>query len=400
MRREWILYSVLLVLSLGLAFQASRKDETVMAGEVPVVAISEEALTSITYRDSEHEVTAGRIASSDRYLLNYKVTIAPKSEKPKTVGSDLDGENLDEMAGDGHDHDHDHDHDAGQDANPDDDRVDPATSPSAGELPADAATPGTPMEAAAPAEVKVESHSFVASQTFNTFLTSLSPLYATRVFEGVSPEKLAEFGLNESPAVLEFARRNAEPIRLLVGEKTYGSDARFVQVENDPKKRVYVIDGGFVASLKKAKARLFEKEMLSKSMQEFSGVVVQAQSKTRKLRADKDASGLVKDWLDEEGQGQSGTVSYKNWLEKLEKVTITDYSAAGPETLENLVFSTTFQMADGKVEQLDFYTKSLTANSAEKSSYFVFVHSLNAIGVIPAARVATIEKDVGNILPQ
>lgn len=388
MRREWILYSILLVLSLGLAFQASRKDETVTAGEVPVVAISEEALTSVSYRDSEHEVSAVRMADSDRYLLEYKITILPKADKPK-----IDGANLDDIPGDAHDHDHDHD----QDANPDDDRVDPATSPEA--------TPAVPAEGvaadvAAPAEVKVETHSFVASQTFNTFLTGLSPLYASRVFEGVSQEKLAEFGLSESPAVLEFARRGAEPVRLLVGEKTYGSDARFVQVENDPKKRVYVIDGGFVASLKKAKARLFEKEMLSKSMQEYAGVIVQAQSKTRKLRADKDAAGLVKDWLDEEGQGQSGTVNYKNWLEKLEKVTITDYSAAGPETLENLIFSTAFQMADGKVEQLDFYTKSLAGNSAEKSSYFVFVHSLNIVGVIPAARVATIEKDVGNILPQ
>ncbi len=153
-----------------------------------------------------HEVRAGRIANSDRYLLEYKVTIQPKPEKPKAGAPGLDGGNLDEMAGDAHDHDHDHDPD--QDANPDDDVVDPASSPEATPLtPPAADTTGSSAAGtvAAPVEVKVETHNFVASQTFNTFLTSLSPLYATRVFEDVSPEKLAEFGLNESPAVLEFA---------------------------------------------------------------------------------------------------------------------------------------------------------------------------------------------------
>lgn len=101
---------------------------------------------------------------------------------------------------------------------------------------------------------------FKAGKNAKTTLDGLMPLVAKRVLEGITDDKLADLGLAESPATLEIKRQGREPKTFEIGSNVHGGANVYLR---DPESgKVYVLDAKVLRPLQNGKQTLPERDLV------------------------------------------------------------------------------------------------------------------------------------------
>jgi hypothetical protein len=101
---------------------------------------------------------------------------------------------------------------------------------------------------------------FKVGKNGKTTLDGLMPLVAKRVLEGITDDKLADLGLDESAATLEIQRRGREPKTFEVGSNA--SSGANVYLRDPETGKVYVLDAKVLRPLQSGKQTLPERDLI------------------------------------------------------------------------------------------------------------------------------------------
>lgn len=189
MNRSLIVYAVLLVGSLGWAYQTwTHEDELTLADKVVILPGKADQLSSVVYRNKELELSLElREDEHGRYAWGHAVPQASAEPPPP---------------------------------------------------PADGSEPPPPPE---PEEFKV-------GKAGDTVLAGLAPFVAKRRLEGVADEDLEALGLSPEPeATLEITREGKEPKRFELGSNVFGGANVYVRDPDDG--AIYLVEAKLIRPL-------------------------------------------------------------------------------------------------------------------------------------------------------
>jgi hypothetical protein len=203
MTRSLVVYAVLLVGSLGWAYQTwTHEDELSLADKVVILPGKPEQLSSVVYRSNDLELTLElRTDDHGRYAWAHSV---PRKQE---------------------------------------DGAEPAPSPEG------APEPPPPTE---PEEFKV-------GKAGDTVLESLAPFVAKRRLEGVGDADLADLGLAEPEATLEILREGKEPKRFELSSNVFGGTNVYVRDPDDG--AIYLVDAKLLQPFKNGARTLPDRDL-------------------------------------------------------------------------------------------------------------------------------------------
>lgn len=356
MRNEVGIYSLLLATSLGLALWASSPKPESSSGDDRVAVVSPllDAIEEIRYEDKSLKVTATR-QDGDRFWI----------EQSKLDKSASKAGAPDEAS--------------------DDDEADLSG--------ASAQVDGGPKAAGA-------TERFLASKKITDVTERVAPLMALRALGTADSLKLEDFGLVEPEITYSIrVRGRNEPYVFRLGKKAFGKSDFYAKFEGDGK--VYLLDGKPFLDLKRAKANLYERDLLSGKTDDIRGATIVAQDKTKVLRhTNRDEDGDLK-WTDDRPDA-TVKAAYDTWMGRIERLRVNSYATA--DDLPKIEAASTFleirMSRDGDGEVLQF--RKTVAPNPEKpgtdlTHYWIHSTYLSTWVSIGTSRGEAIEKDLSSI---
>lgn len=280
----------------------------------------------------------------------------------------------------------------------------PAVTPPPASTPA-ANTEVKPTPTPAPTR---ENERFLASDKLKEMMDEFNPLEALRVIGKVSGDALEEFGLKTPEGSVRIVEKGGNAHEFRVGKKAFGTQN--VYLLDVARGEVILVDGMAVDTIRRARARLYERRLTAAVYDELSGADVSvpgvdnAAARVRKMRvAKKDEQGELV-WTDDGGKGEAKP-SYKTWLSKLERLRLTSFAKAEDEALvkaARVVFEVTLYAKGAEVDRLTFLKSAAQPGAADpesaKDTYWVRSGLIKVPARLSADRVDPVEKDLATIL--
>jgi len=133
----------------------------------------------------------------------------------------------------------------------------------------DSAEDEEPATPAPPVYGEPELRSFPGGKQVTELADRFSPLVALRRFDSINEETLAEMGLDETTSSLSATSISGKSLDLAIGSKAYGSSDTYAR-DNDG--TVYLLSSKVLGALRSAESRLMERNILGFEAIEVSEV--------------------------------------------------------------------------------------------------------------------------------
>lgn len=376
MRLDLSVYSVLLVLGLGLAYWASLPSSNDDLKKINVMSIEPNSIQEISFNSPEVTSVATRSADQKQFWIKLSKTKTLPTPTPTTTPSPT----------------------------PSQTPVKPGDKP--GETPVASPTPAPTPTPPPPTETKTEN--FLASDKIDDLFSSFNPFQAMRVIGKVTDEKtLDEFGLKDPKESLIITTKDKGAYELKLGKRSYGSANRFVL--DVKKNEVLLVDDTPFDQLKKADYRLFERRLIALNFDDLTKALIKFGEKSKKLAHTKrDDKGNIQWTTDDDAA--TPKPQYSTWLGNVQKLRVVSFSdetqtkqlTEAPPVLEIALEK------DGTVLDTLVFKKLPTSPDSKEDknekgdtapfSYWVTSQFLKTFAKINASRMDTIEKDIPNII--
>jgi hypothetical protein len=227
---------------------------------------------------------------------------------------------------------------------------------------------GSGAAAAAAPEEKGEPvvSNFKSGKEAEKLVEGMSPLFAVRKLEDVTPDKLKTIEL-DNPVEHVILDRNGKTTDIELGGESYGTKDRYARVAgtND----IYLIDDEVIRSLKFARTRLPDRDLFPFETPKIETAVVgdgtSSVTLTQKNRDDKDKATWVPADAPDDASAQ-----YKTWMDKFLKAKGSSYvnDADLPKDLD-LRFQVTLTGEGSSPETVEVYQAGDAGDWYAKSGY-------------------------------
>ena len=226
---------------------------------------------------------------------------------------------------------------------------------------------GAVAEATPPEEEKepVVSH-FKSGKAATELAAALSPLFAVRKLEDVTPDKLKTIEL-ETPVEHVILDRNGKTTDIELGGEAYGTKDRYARIAGT--NEIYLVDDEVLRSLKFARTRLPDRDLFPIETPKIESAVIgdgtSSITLTQKNRDDKDKAT----WVPADAPDDTSE-QYKTWMDKFLKAKSSSYvnEADVPKDLE-LRFQVTIKGEGGEQETVEVYQAGEAGDWYAKSGY-------------------------------
>jgi len=198
-------------------------------------------------------------------------------------------------------------------------------------------------------DIELVASTFKGGDAVTKLLEQLAPLEAVRALGEVSPDKLADLGLETPESWIEITRKG-KVRKLDVGGEAYGT--RDFYVRDTETGKFYLVDADVFRPLKYAKSRLPDRRLSDLEQIDIARVVLQASvgrvEMIHQNRQDKDAA-----YWASAADIEAPVELYANWLDKALRLKGLSYvqPADAPEGLEPS-FEVSFLPEDGPAHTL------------------------------------------------
>jgi hypothetical protein len=199
---------------------------------------------------------------------------------------------------------------------------------------AEAPAEPTPDDPHAPPPDDGQAVEFKAGKNAKTTLDGLMPLVAKRVLEGIGDDKLADLGLAENPATLEIKRRGREPKTFEIGGNVHGGANVYLR---DPETgKVYVLDAKVLRPLQNGKQTLPERDLVGVDTNQIVSLKVMAPSGTAEFHQHNPDDAEAVFWSAAGSTEPNAPAA--GWIDKVVRMQASGYVQAAdmPEKLEDV----------------------------------------------------------------
>jgi hypothetical protein len=338
MIRGVIVYGALLAVTLGASYYRwTHEPDKDLEGKVVVLQGEPDTLERITWKSKDDEAVIEK-KKDDRgeyYWVTYTKWEKKKPEHPDTKDATV------ESGGSG--------------------------SGSGADVAAAGSGSGSGAEATpAPEEREAVVSNFKSGKAATELAAGLSPLFAVRKLDDVTPEKLKTIAL-DAPVEHVILERNGKTTDIELGGEAYGTKDRYARIvgTND----IYLIDDEVLRSLKFARTRLPDRDLFPFETQKIESAVVSDGTSsialTQKNRDDKDKAT----WAPADAPDDT-SAQYKTWMDKFLKAKGSSYvnEADVPKDLE-LRFQVTLTGEGSGPETVEIFQSGDAGDWYAKSGY-------------------------------
>ncbi len=341
MIRGVMIYGALLAVTLGASYYRwTHEPDKDLEGKVVVLQGEKETLDRITWKGKDDEALIERKKDDkgDYFWVTYTKWEKKKPEHPDAAGS---GSGSGSVA---------------------------ATESGSGSGSGSVADAGSGSgSGAAPAEEKEAVVSnFKSGKAATDLVDSLSPLFAVRKLEDVTPDKLKTIEM-ETPVEHLVIERNGKPVDIELGGEAYGTKDRYARIAGT--NEIYLVDDEILRSLKFARTRLPDRDLFPFETPKIESAVIGDGSSsiklTQKNRDDKDKAT----WAPADDPDDT-SAQYKTWMDKFLKAKASSYVSEAdlPKDLD-LRFQVTIQGEGGAQEMVEVYQDGDAGDWFAKSGY-------------------------------
>jgi hypothetical protein len=269
MRHELLIYSGLLAVGLGASYWASLPESQEDSNTQALFTVNAANLAEVDYEIEGQKIHLGKLDGTERFWVTVTKPGKPAAEKK-------------------------------------------------------VADPHASEDTKAPEASEPVTQEFLAGDSSDKLFESFAPFEALRSLGKISDDRLKEFGLKEGTGKFILrAKDSPKPFAFEVGGKSYGS--RNVFIRNSDSGEVYLAKQDAFDQLKNAESRLFERKIFSFSGDDIEGATVNASGKSKTIdHLKRDEEGQLA-WSDQ-GSEAPAKASYKNWMEKFEKLKVLSYA--------------------------------------------------------------------------
>ena len=207
---------------------------------------------------------------------------------------------------------------------------------------------------------------FKSGKAATELVAGLSPLFAVRKLEDVTPDKLKTIEL-ETPVEHVILDRNGKTTDIELGGESYGTKDRYARVAGTSD--IYLIDDEVIRSLKFARTRLPDRDLFPFETPKIETAVVgdgtSSITLTQKNRDDKDKAT----WVPADAPDDT-SAQYKTWMDKFLKAKASSYvnDADVPKDLD-LRFQVTLTGEGSPPETVEIYQAGDAGDWYAKSGY-------------------------------
>ena len=339
MIRGVIVYGALLAVTLGASYYRwTHEPDKALEGKVVVLQGEPATLDRITWKgkDDEAVIEKKKDDRGDYYWVTYTKWEKKKPEHPHAKDANA------ESTGSG--------------------------SGSGAEIAAAGSGSGSGSEATAATEEKGEPvvSNFKSGKAATDLAASLSPLFAVRKLEDVTPDKLEAIEM-DTPVEHVILDRNGKSTDIELGGESYGTKDRYARIAGTTD--IYLIDDEVLRSLKFARTRLPDRDLFPFETPKIDTAVVSDGTSsitlTQKNRDDKDKAT----WVPADAPDDT-SAQYKTWMDKFLKAKGSSYvnDADVPEDLE-LRFQVTLTGEGSSPETVEIYQAGDAGDWYAKSGY-------------------------------
>jgi hypothetical protein len=349
MMRGVVVYGALLAVTLGASYYRwTHEPDKNLEGKVVVLQGEKDTLDKITWKgkDDEAVIEKKKDDKGDFFWVTYTKWEKKKPEHPETKPEHPDAKGSGSGSG-------------------------AAAAGSGSGSGADVAAAGTGSGSGAAVPEKEEEKEpvvsyFKSGKASTDLVTALSPLFAVRKLEDVTPDKLKTIEM-ETPVEHLLIERNGKTTDIELGGEAYGTKDRYGRIAgtND----IYLIDDEVLRSLKFARTRLPDRDLFPFETPKIESAVVgdggSSIKLTQKNRDDKDKAT----WAPADSPDDA-SAQYKTWMDKFLKTKASSYvnEADVPKGLE-LRFQVTLHADGGGEETVDVYQDGSAGDWYAKSGY-------------------------------
>ena len=204
---------------------------------------------------------------------------------------------------------------------------------------------------------------FRGSEQAEKLLESFAPLQALRALGQLDEAKSKELGLTDSKKTLTIIAKGA-PRKFVIGGTAYGSADIYVRDEGG---NVYLLPQRFSSDFEYAESRLMERRLHRFERENISKVVVTVGSKSKTLVQQLRTDPLKYYWTAAETPEKRDD-TYRNWMDKVLRLALTDYVAKGEEPAASMSPSPGAP-ASGEVMTIKFFEAEKEIGTATFSRY-------------------------------
>jgi hypothetical protein len=363
MIRGAIVYGGLLAVTLGAAYYRwTHEPDKDLEGKVVVLQGAPETLDRITWKgkDDEAVIEKKKDEKGEYFWVTYTKWEKKKPEHP--------------------------DKDAKADAKPE--TAAGSGSGSGADLAAAGSGSGSGAEAAPEEKEAVVSY-FKSGKAATELAASMSPLFAVRKLEDVTPDKLKTIEL-EAPVEHVLIERNGKTTDIELGGEAYGTKDRYARIAGT--NEIYLVDDEVLRSLKFARTRLPDRDLFPFETPKIESAVIGDGTRTitltQKNRDDKDKAT----WAPADAPDDT-SAQYKTWMDKFLKAKASSYAneADVPKDLD-LRFQVTLQSEGGEQETVEVYQAGDAGDWYAKSG-----HTRGYVKMLKST-TSSLAEDVGSLI--
>lgn len=175
---------------------------------------------------------------------------------------------------------------------------------------------------------------FKAGKNAKTTLDGLMPLVAKRVLEGITDDKLADLGFGETPATLEIKRRGRDAKTFEVGSNAHGGTNVYVR---DPETgKVYVFDAKVLRPLQNGKQTLPDRDLIGVETNQIASLKVTAPEGNAEFEQHNPDDSEAVFWSSRGSTEPNAPAA--GWIDKVVRMQASGYVQADdtPEKLEDV----------------------------------------------------------------
>jgi hypothetical protein len=358
MRHELLIYSGLLAAGLGASYWASLPETKEDASTQSLFNVAAANISEIAYEFDGSSVRLEKMPDSSRFWITTTKPAKPVTKHPKP------------------------------ETKPEETPDDPAHKVEAEVSPAEAALPPV-LE------------NFVAGDSVDKLFEAFAPFEALRSLGKISPDRLAEFGLKEGTGHFSLQSKESDKkFQFAIGGKSYGS--RNVFIMNTETSEVFLANQDPFDQLRNASSRLYERRITTVVPDDIESATISALTKTKVVTHKKrDEAGQLL-WSDEGAEGQS-KASYKNWMEKFDKLRVLSYATkeqlAALELVKPFV-EIQYQSGAKKLDAIAVkkLAEKVPGKGEEVNSYWIRSEFLSSWAKVNPGRLDSIEKDLPSLM--
>jgi len=160
---------------------------------------------------------------------------------------------------------------------------------------------------------------FKISKRIDDVLSAFNPLYVLRNIGEIKEDQKEEFGLHKQDKKFKILLGGDPVVEFIIGKRAYGSRNLFVL---DAKtNNVLLINGSNISDIEKAEVRMFERSLFSVSFNDLNAAEIKTALKQKRVEHTKrDGSGKLQ-WHDP-GEDGAIKASYSSWLNKFNNLRV------------------------------------------------------------------------------